>query len=306
MMCVVSINADGTRADHAAACTSLRDEEIVETWRTSDHDSLLWMRGVTTSYNVDPLGEYVFGVVERGGYVLSRQQKTYRVGRGDLVALDPASRHSGSTEHGRAWHGRLLVIEASRLHADLTDDGITVDLDIVEPVLRDPQLAARFVQLHRAAERRRPAFELEGSLHELIADIADRSPTTRRCSSRRTPSIRAALERLHGDIARTATLDELASIAEMSRYALVRRFKAEIGLPPHTYQTALRVQLAKRLIEAGARPVDAAVRAGFTDQSHLNRHFRRIGMTPAVYAKAVARGRLAVRSQGRGHRMRSR
>lgn len=92
----------------------------------------------------------------------------------------------------------------------------------------------------------------------------------------------------------------------MSRYALVRRFKAEIGLPPHTYQTALRVQLAKRLIEAGARPVDAALRAGFTDQSHLNRHFRRIGMTPAVYAKAVARGRMVVRSQGRSHRMRSR
>jgi len=117
---------------------------------------------------------------------------------------------------------------------NLTNDGITVDLDIVEPVLRDPQLAALVVQLHRAAERRRPAFELKGSLHDLIADIADRSPTTRCCSSLRTPRIRAALERLHGDIARTATLDELASIAEMSRYALVRRFKAEIGLPPHT------------------------------------------------------------------------
>jgi AraC-like DNA-binding protein len=306
MMCVVSIEADGTHADRVAACTSLRDEEIVETWRTSDHDSLLWMRGVTTSYSVDPLGEYVFGVVDRGGYVLSRRQRTYRVGRGDLVALDPASRHSGSTEHGRAWHGRLLVIEMSRLQADLTDDGITVDLDIVEPVVRDPQLAERFVGLHRAAERRRPAVELEGTVHELITDIADRSPMTRRCSSLRTPSIRAALERLHGDIARTATLDELASIAGMSRYALVRRFKAEIGLPPHTYQIALRVQLAKRLIETGARPVDAAVRAGFTDQSHLIRHFRRIGMTPAVYAKAVARGRMVVRSEGRGRRVGSR
>ena len=275
------------------------DEEIVETWRTSDEDSLLWMRGVTTSYSVDPLGEYVIGVAELGGYVLDRRQTSYRVGPGDLVVLDPSSRHTGSTEDGRAWHGRLVVIELPRLQHDLADDdGTTLDLDIAEPVVRDPQMARRFLQLHRAAERRVPAFEVEGGLHELIADVANRSPAARRLrrSSPRTASIRAALERLHGDIARTVTLDELAGIAGMSRYTLVRRFKDEVGLPPHTYQIALRVQLARRLIEAGSRPVDAAVRAGFTDQSHLHRHFRRIGMTPATYAQAVARGRMAARS----------
>jgi AraC-like DNA-binding protein len=71
----------------------------------------------------------------------------------------------------------------------------------------------------------------------------------------------------------------------------VRRFKSEVGLPPHTYQIALRLQLARRLIERGTRPADAAAEAGFTDQSHLHRHFRRMGMTPGAYAAAIERGR---------------
>ncbi|MFZ8757723.1 hypothetical protein [Microbacterium sp. LMI1-1-1.1] len=36
----------------------------------------------------------------------------------------------------------------------------------------------------------------------------------------------------------------------------------------------------------GCRPADAAVLAGFHDQAHLTRHFRRVlGVTPAVFAR---------------------
>ncbi|MGW5557128.1 helix-turn-helix domain-containing protein [Micromonospora sp. NPDC003944] len=45
-----------------------------------------------------------------------------------------------------------------------------------------------------------------------------------------------------------------------------------------------RVQLAGRLLLAGQRPVETAVAAGFFDQAHLTRHFRRyLGVSPARY-----------------------
>ncbi|MEK8105021.1 AraC family transcriptional regulator [Micromonospora sp. M12] len=52
-------------------------------------------------------------------------------------------------------------------------------------------------------------------------------------------------------------------------------------MPPHSYLTGRRVELARRLLLAGQRPVEAAVAAGFFDQAHLTRHFRRfVGVSP--------------------------
>jgi transcriptional regulator GlxA family with amidase domain len=110
--------------------------------------------------------------------------------------------------------------------------------------------------------------------------------------NRADPAVRTAVEYLHDDITRNVSLDELAAAAGASKYQLVRRFTAVIGVPPHTYQVALRVNLARRLLERGERATDVAGLAGFADQSHLNRHFRRrLGKTPAQYAQAAKRAR---------------
>ncbi|NUR87733.1 MAG: helix-turn-helix domain-containing protein, partial [Nonomuraea sp.] len=56
---------------------------------------------------------------------------------------------------------------------------------------------------------------------------------------------------------------------------------------PHAYQTTLRVRQARRLLDAGVRPAEVAAEVGFTDQAHLNRHFKRIlGVPPAAYQRA--------------------
>ncbi len=93
---------------------------------------------------------------------------------------------------------------------------------------------------------------------------------------------------MRADITRNISLDELAAVAGLSKYQLVRRFKTALGVPPHSYQIAQRVALARRLLERGWRSAEVASLAGFVDQSHLNRHFRpRLGMTPRQYAHAA-------------------
>jgi len=83
------------------------------------------------------------------------------------------------------------------------------------------------------------------------------------------------------------SLDELAAIAGLSRFHLLRSFQLAVGVPPHAYQIQLRVERACRLMQAGARPSQAASAVGFADQSHLTRHFRRImHVTPGVYRGA--------------------
>lgn len=91
---------------------------------------------------------------------------------------------------------------------------------------------------------------------------------------------------MHDELAANLTLEQLATAGGVSRFRLVRLFRAAFGLPPHAYQVAQRVVAARRRLEAGRKPVEVAHDVGFCDQSHLNRQFRRAtGMTPSQYAR---------------------
>jgi AraC-like DNA-binding protein len=87
------------------------------------------------------------------------------------------------------------------------------------------------------------------------------------------------------------TLEETAMAAGMSKFALLRRFRAELGTTPHAYLVMLRVNLAQSLLVGGASPAEAALAAGFSDQAHLGLWFRRLlGVTPAGYRRQVRAG----------------
>jgi len=85
---------------------------------------------------------------------------------------------------------------------------------------------------------------------------------------------------------RNVSLDELAGFVGVSKFHLARRFTDAVGLPPHTYQNRLRVQHAMSMLRGGTSVQDAAVRTGFSDASHLCRHFKRFtGTTPGRFAR---------------------
>lgn len=86
-----------------------------------------------------------------------------------------------------------------------------------------------------------------------------------------------------------ATLAELAALSGVSRFQLLRGFARETGITPHAYLLQRRVRLARQLLIAGRALAVAAQEAGFADQSHMTRAFRRqFGITPARYLAALA------------------
>lgn len=258
------------------------------------------MRGVTTSYRADPVGEYIVGVAGGRAYQLRRGRSSHLVRPGDLVVLDPSAAHAGSPAQRGAWTGRLLVIELPAQSAAHSDGGIPIsNLAFPDPVIEDGALARRFLALHRGMERDVPALERQSAVLLFLTALAAWSPDAARAadagprvtgSPRAEPGVRRALDYLRDEVTRNVTLDELAAVTGMGKYHLIRRFRAATGVPPHAYQVALRVNLARRLLERGELATHVAAQAGFTDQSHLNRHFRRrLGLTPAQYARAFAR-----------------
>lgn len=266
--------------------------DLVRAWRVPEDGQYLWMRGVTTSYRADPVGEYIISVAGGRSYYLHRGRSTRLVRPGQLVVLDPSVPHSGSPAEGGPWAGRLLVIElAGPGAAPAGQDTPLSGLAFPAPVIGDGLLAQRFAALHRGMERKASALERQCAVLSFLAELAASSPDAKpgpARARRADPAVRTAVEYLHDDITRNVSLDELAAAAGASKYQLIRRFTAVIGVPPHTYQVALRVNLARRLLERGERATDVAGLAGFADQSHLNRHFRRrLGKTPAQYAQAT-------------------
>jgi AraC-like DNA-binding protein len=84
-------------------------------------------------------------------------------------------------------------------------------------------------------------------------------------------------------------LETLAKWAGLNRFQALRAFKQRYGLPPHAYQLCLRMNHARRLLLEGTPGADVALRCGFADQSHFNRHFKRFfAVTPMRYAHACA------------------
>jgi AraC-like DNA-binding protein len=95
--------------------------------------------------------------------------------------------------------------------------------------------------------------------------------------------VRAYLE---AHYAANVSLEQLAALTNFSSFHLVRVFRTAIGLPPHAYLTQVRLRHAKRLLAAGLPIAQVAAEIGFTDQSHLARHFKQLaGVTPGQYAQ---------------------
>jgi AraC family transcriptional regulator len=93
----------------------------------------------------------------------------------------------------------------------------------------------------------------------------------------------AVLEYIHQHLAADLTVRDLAVIAHLSPYHFARLFKISTGLPPRQYVIACRVERARQLLrsEDDLTLAQVAARAGFCDQGHLTRYFRRlVGVTP--------------------------
>lgn len=87
-------------------------------------------------------------------------------------------------------------------------------------------------------------------------------------------------------------LETFAEALHVSRFHLLREFKRSVGLPPHKFQMQNRIRKARKMMLDTRLPLtEVALAAGFYDQSHFIRCFRKLaGMTPSEFREACAIG----------------
>ncbi|WP_181958312.1 AraC family transcriptional regulator [Nonomuraea deserti] len=252
---------------------------------------LLKARYVTHRFSRHVHDGYAIGVIVGGVEEFDYRGTLHRAGTGELVLVNPDSVHTGQAGAPGGWAYRMLYPSIDALTGIAAELGAPYATPhFPEQVVRDDEVAALLGRAHQAAERGNAlaASTLSRTLFArlLTRHAAPKPAAALPAEGRR--SVRDALELLHGSLVDPPTLDDLAGAVGARPFALLRAFKAATGMPPHAYLTSLRVRQARRLLLSGVRPAQVAAEVGFTDQAHLNRHFKRIvGVPPAAYQRAA-------------------
>ncbi|MGW8884347.1 AraC family transcriptional regulator [Streptomyces sp. NPDC055749] len=206
----------------------------------------------------------------------------------DTVSLlPPQVPHNGSPATSDGFRKRVLYLDLTQL--DESYIGPAVD----GPDLVDSLLRQRVGQPHSALADRGDELEAQSRL-ALIRERLHTHLRPRLVTDVRVPPRGVAhslRELLDERLLQGVTLDEAAKLLHAHPTHLVRAFSGAFGIAPHQYLTARRVDRARRLLLDGQPPGGVAAAAGFYDQSHLSRHFKRIvGTTPGGFARGRGRG----------------
>ncbi|MDE5576153.1 MAG: AraC family transcriptional regulator [Oscillospiraceae bacterium] len=257
---------------------------------------------------------YVVGFIESGRRRLSVCGKEFTAETGDILLFNPRDNH-----FCRGLDGNTLTYGAFNIKSEAMEKlasktaGIREPLRFSENLVRDGDLFLSVKRLHEAVMRPQenilcchnftgkanslPRREKVSAtaLHEkeelflltfsrLIAEYSERSENEARAVPERRVETEKACLYMQENFSEHISLDKLCRLTALSRAALVRSFAKEKGISPYRYLENIRLEAARRFLEQGEAPVEAALKTGFSDQSHFTNFFRSyIGLTPKQY-----------------------
>jgi AraC family transcriptional regulator len=158
--------------------------------------------------------------------------------------------------------------------------------------LHDRHIQTLMLALHADLEDGSPAGPLYGeSLGLALATYLIRRYSVRNSTEpdfrggMPTMRLNRTLEFINQNLGRDLRLWELAQIAGMSPNYFCELFKASTGMPPYQYILRCRIERAKQYLRDPKFTLACAgAAAGFADQSHFTKVFRRIaGVTPMKF-----------------------
>jgi AraC-like DNA-binding protein len=243
---------------------------------------------------------YSLGVTDVGAQSFTCRGAAHTSAAGMVMAFNPDDPHDGQATDGNGFTYRMIHIGpelVSRVLADAAGRPVGLPL-FAEPVLRDPVLAARLRDLHRALLRDATTLRRDELLAAVVLAAARQAgtrPETSALTAESAPADARRVARRARDLIASHRLDDinagdLAEVTGRSRFAVHRAFTHVYGMSPGDYQRQLRLREARALIAAGRPISQAAALAGFADQSHLSRWFiRYYGVTPGRYQRATAK-----------------
>ncbi|NER80482.1 MAG: AraC family transcriptional regulator [Leptolyngbya sp. SIO1D8] len=268
----------------------------VQAWET---DGILLERYAYTSGTVEPLPKHTHAEYQFGLSFDCQGEYHYRGARHIIPKGSLSVIHSGEIH---APSDRTFLPEAAHFFMVHLDpqwlQTVRAELDkklknapfFPTVAIADPTLNRLFLALQTIIDKRLSQLEQDVALWDFLTHLLANHAANRASIPPAKPvhvAISRARDYLHAHYADDISLQELAAIADLSRFHLCRVFGKAIGVSPSAYQTQLRIAQARKLLAQGLPIATVAATTGFYDQSHFSWHFKRqVGTTPGNYGKS--------------------
>lgn len=154
-------------------------------------------------------------------------------------------------------------------------------------IATDSAVIGHFLNLHRLIKERGTLFEREEKLYFFLDVIIHRysSADLYTMIGGNEHKIEQICDYLDANYAKNLCLDDLSRLFGYSKFYILREFTKYRSISPYSYLENVRINKAKKLLEAGVSIADIAFETGFSHQSHFTNVFKKyMGITPKQYA----------------------
>ncbi|KAA3449069.1 AraC family transcriptional regulator [Mesorhizobium sp. SARCC-RB16n] len=229
---------------------------------------------------------YAIGVTLRGVQTFRYRGAARLSLPGQVIVLHPDELHDGGagTEEGLRY--RMLYLEPSLMLDCL---GGTALPFVRDGVVTDDALCATLLSALGPLEQELDELFVDDFLAQLMQSLARHAgKPAKPLAGTAWRAATVAREYLTENLDRPVRSGELEAVTGLDRYALSRHFRTAFSTSPHRFLVMRRLQRARRMIAAGEPLAQIAIEAGFSDQSHFNRQFKKaFGITPGRWSSLI-------------------
>lgn len=196
--------------------------------------------------------------------------------------MNPGDVHACNPVHDEPWSYRMLYVDVPWLCETQTAAGFTpyAAIATTQPELYhglnclfDTLIDPRIEHLQKQSA----AVSFLDTVHRRLGSGGSRR-------GKPAPRLMQAADFIRQNCTRPVRLEEICATAKLSPSHLIRAFKEVHGLTPHAYQLNCRIEFCRSQLRAGHSIAEVALAAGFADQAHFQRSFKKlVAATPGQY-----------------------
>jgi AraC-like DNA-binding protein len=230
---------------------------------------------------------YAIGITLSGVQAFRYRGVQRRCLAGQCHILHPDEVHDGLSGADGGFRYRIAYIDPNLIQRALGGKQLPF---VADPILNLTPLQERL--LSAAWDMDDPVdtlrqTEIASAVAEVLEALA--SPRPRRREPLCVDALLRARALLAAAPAEFHTVKELERVAALDRWTIARQFRAAFGTSPTRFRTMRQLDDVRRLVKSGASLADAALQAGFYDQSHMSRMFKQAyGLTPARWVASLS------------------
>ncbi|WP_263263112.1 AraC family transcriptional regulator [Pseudomonas sp. RIT-PI-S] len=233
---------------------------------------------------------FSIGAITAGRSTYLHEQGQHTVGTGTVVMMNPGAVHACNPIDDAPWSYIMMYVDAAWL------GGIQQACEGREPKgfrpiaalhSRCPALFDGLLALHAALLD--PTLEVLAKHEAAIGFFMVMQQAlggAEATAHKPNPRVERAAAYIDAHFTQGITLEQICRAANLSEGYLIRAFQQRYHMTPHAYVVNRRVQHAQAQLRAGAAIAEIAQQAGFADQAHLQRAFKKhLAATPGQYQR---------------------